>query len=58
MKKKLGCLVIALFLFFPAAIGVPVTAQDDVMEFVMAYPSDIGELNPVFWRSEHVRIVP
>ncbi|MHA2356483.1 MAG: ABC transporter substrate-binding protein, partial [Candidatus Thorarchaeota archaeon] len=52
MKKKLGCLVIALFLFFPAAIGVPAAAQDDVMEFVMAYPSDIGELNPVFWRSE------
>jgi ABC-type transport system substrate-binding protein len=22
------------------------------VEFIMAYPSDIGELNPIFWRSE------
>jgi peptide/nickel transport system substrate-binding protein len=51
MKKKLGCLVIALFLFFPAAISVPAAAQAP-MTFVMAYPSDIGELNPMFWRNE------
>ncbi|MHA2385734.1 MAG: ABC transporter substrate-binding protein [Candidatus Thorarchaeota archaeon] len=51
MKKKMGCLVIALFLFFPAAISVPAVAQAP-MTFVMAYPSDIGELNPIYWRSE------
>jgi peptide/nickel transport system substrate-binding protein len=41
-----------MFLFFPA-ISVPAAAQaDEEMLFVMAYSSDIGELNPLTWRSE------
>jgi len=42
-----------MFLFFPA-VGIPsVVAQDEAeMPFVMAYGSDIGELNPLVWRSE------
>jgi ABC-type transport system substrate-binding protein len=44
--------VLALFLFFPAIASVPtVVAQDEVMEFVIAYPQDLGELNPIFPRS-------
>ncbi|TFF91938.1 hypothetical protein EU546_08015, partial [Candidatus Thorarchaeota archaeon] len=40
-----------MFLFFPA-IAAPSAAQATEMEFVMAYSSDIGELNPLTWRSE------
>jgi peptide/nickel transport system substrate-binding protein len=39
-------------LVFPV-VSVPVVAQADTeMLFVMAYSSDIGELNPLTWRSE------
>jgi ABC-type transport system substrate-binding protein len=41
-----------MFLFFPAMTIPGVFAQDDEMLFVMAYGSDIGELNPLTWRSE------
>jgi peptide/nickel transport system substrate-binding protein len=41
-----------MFLFFPAMTIPGVLAQDDEMLFVMAYGSDIGELNPLTWRSE------
>ncbi len=43
-----------MFMFFPA-IGIPtaVIAQDTAeMPFIMAYGSDIGELNPLVYRSE------
>ncbi len=44
--------VLAMFLFFPAIYVPTADAQDDPMLFVMAYGSDIGELNPLLWRSE------
>ncbi len=51
-RRKLCYVVIAMFLFFPA-ISIPAAAQADAeMLFVMAYSSDIGELNPLTWRSE------
>jgi len=41
-----------MFLFFPA-ISIPAAAQaDEEMLFVMAFSSDIAELNPLTWRSE------
>ncbi len=42
-----------MFLFFPA-VGIPNASAQDTpdMPFVMAYGSDIGELNPLVWRSE------
>jgi peptide/nickel transport system substrate-binding protein len=41
-----------VFLLFPLA-GVPIaSAQETEMLFVMAYGSDLGELNPLFARSE------
>lgn len=48
--KRVSCIILAVLLFFPV-MGAPVAAQDAVMEFVMAYPSDIGEQNPIFARS-------
>ncbi|TFH09034.1 MAG: ABC transporter substrate-binding protein [Candidatus Thorarchaeota archaeon] len=52
-KRKFVYVILAMFLFFPA-IGIPtvVKAQEPQMPFVMAYGSDIGELNPLVWRSE------
>ncbi|TFG28274.1 hypothetical protein EU527_17560, partial [Candidatus Thorarchaeota archaeon] len=51
-KRKITYAIIAMFLFFPA-IGMPTAAQEEPeMLFVMAYGSDIGELNPLVWRSE------
>ncbi len=52
-KQKARCLVLALLLVFPIMGVAPmVVAQaDPVMSFVMAYPSDVGEQNPVFARS-------
>ena len=41
-----------MFLFFPAIYVPTADAQDEVMLFVNAYGSDIGELNPLLWRSE------
>jgi peptide/nickel transport system substrate-binding protein len=41
-----------MFLFFPAVAFPNVAAQEPEMPFVMAYGSDIGELNPLVWRSE------
>lgn len=51
MKRKICYVILAMFLFFPA-MGAPAAAQEDEMLFVMAYSSDIGELNPLFYRSE------
>jgi ABC-type transport system substrate-binding protein len=51
-KRKITYALIAMFMFFPA-FGIPhVEAQAPTMPFVMAYGSDIGELNPLVWRSE------
>ena len=52
-KRNFTYIIIAMFLFFPA-VGIPsaVQAQEPEMPFVMAYGSDIGELNPLVWRSE------
>ncbi|MFX1368694.1 MAG: ABC transporter substrate-binding protein [Promethearchaeota archaeon] len=45
-------LVLALILLFPMAICAPsAAAQDNVMEFVIAYPQDMGELNPLYGKS-------
>ena len=51
-KRKLTYAIIGMFLFFPAVGILPVEAQAPTMPFVMAYGSDIGELNPLLWRSE------
>jgi len=41
-----------MFMFFPA-VGIPnASAQQPEMPFIMAFGSDIGELNPLVWRSE------
>ncbi len=50
--KKAAYIIIAVLLFMPI-MGAPVVyAQEPaVMEFVMAYPSDVGEQNPIFARS-------
>jgi peptide/nickel transport system substrate-binding protein len=51
-KRNISYAIIAMFLFFPA-VGIPnAVAQEPEMPFVMAYGSDIGELNPLVWRSE------
>ncbi|MGQ4912810.1 MAG: ABC transporter substrate-binding protein [Candidatus Thorarchaeota archaeon] len=52
-RRKVCYVILAMFLFFPA-IGVPAAAStaESEMLFVMAYGSDIGELNPLTWRSE------
>ncbi|MCK4566222.1 MAG: ABC transporter substrate-binding protein [Candidatus Thorarchaeota archaeon] len=53
-KRNLCYVILAMFMFFPA-IGIPtaVIAQDTAeMPFIMAYGSDIGELNPLVYRSE------
>ena len=50
-EKKVALFLLAILLCIPG--GTPVRAQaDEEMTFVMAYPSDIGELNPMFYRSE------
>ncbi len=50
-EKKVALFLLAILLCIPG--GMPVRAQaDEDMTFVMAYPSDIGELNPMFYRSE------
>ncbi|MFW9810572.1 MAG: ABC transporter substrate-binding protein [Candidatus Thorarchaeota archaeon] len=51
-RRKICYVVLAMFLFFPAIYVPSASAQDDEMLFVMAYGSDIGELNPLLWRSE------
>ncbi|MFW9926413.1 MAG: ABC transporter substrate-binding protein [Candidatus Thorarchaeota archaeon] len=51
-RRKICYVIIAMFLFFPAIYVPSASAQDDDMLFVMAYGSDIGELNPLLWRSE------
>lgn len=51
VRKSVGFLLLAVTLLLP--LGAAVYAQEDEkMVFVMAYPSDIGELNPMFYRSE------
>ncbi|MBY8998370.1 MAG: ABC transporter substrate-binding protein [Candidatus Thorarchaeota archaeon] len=51
-RRKMLYVVLAMFLFFPAIYTPTADAQDEEMLFVMAYGSDIGELNPLLWRSE------
>jgi peptide/nickel transport system substrate-binding protein len=51
-RRKLLYVVLACFLFFPATSVITVSAQDAEMPFVMAYGSDIGELNPLTARSQ------
>lgn len=51
-KHKFGLVVLAMLLVIPV-VSIPVLAQaEDEMLFVMAYGSDIGQLNPLTWRSE------
>ncbi len=54
-KKKISCNAILLLLLviaiFSPLSSLPVAAEDENI-FVMAYPSDIGEMNPLFSRSE------
>ena len=54
-KKKVACNAILLLLLgtaiFSSLRSLPVAAEDEKI-FVMAYPSDIGEMNPLFSRSE------
>jgi len=54
-KKKVFCNAILLLLLVIAIVSplgsLPVAADDENI-FVMAYPSDIGEMNPLFSRSE------
>ena len=51
-RREFCYVLIAMFLVFPV-ISIPASAQaDSEMLFVMAYGSDIGELNPLTWRSE------
>ena len=51
-RRKILYVLIAVFLFFPAAAYTNVRAQSSDMPFIMSYSSDIGELNPLTWRSE------
>ena len=51
-RRKMLYVVLACLLFFPAAGVAKVSAQNTDMVFVMAFGSDIGELNPYTWRSE------
>jgi len=50
-KKFLLCVLILLTAIAPYFLR-RTNAQDQEMVFVMAYPSDIGEMNPLFPRSE------
>jgi len=52
-KRRFSCLILAVLLVFPImGVAPAVIAQaDPVMSFVMAYPSDVGEQNPIFARS-------
>ena len=53
VKYSIGTLAIIVTLLVLSVSSIPVTqAQDTEMPFVMAYGSDIGELNPLLWRSE------
>lgn len=56
-KQKVICIAILIILLGTATISslLPsslVAAQEEEELFVMAYPSDIGEMNPLFSRSE------
>ena len=52
-NRRASCLLLALLLVFPIMGVAPmvVAQEDEVMSFVMAYPSDVGEQNPIFSRS-------
>jgi len=53
VKYSIGTLAIIVTLLVLSVSSIPVTqAQDTEMPFVMAYGSDLGELNPLLWRSE------
>ncbi|UCE10600.1 MAG: hypothetical protein JSW61_01350 [Candidatus Thorarchaeota archaeon] len=49
MRKRMNLVsIIAFILFSPVAASLPAAeAQSDLMDFVMAYPSDIWNLNPL-----------
>ncbi|MFW9965321.1 MAG: ABC transporter substrate-binding protein [Candidatus Sifarchaeia archaeon] len=49
--RKILCVFITITLFFPVSGISLVSAQEQEMLFVMAYGSDIGELNPLTARS-------
>lgn len=56
-KEKVICNAILVILLgtvaiSPLLLSSPVAAQEEEEIFVMAYPSDIGEMNPLFSRSE------
>ena len=51
-KRKICYAILAMFLFFPATAAPAAAQASGEMLFVMAYGSDLGELNPLFWRSE------
>jgi peptide/nickel transport system substrate-binding protein len=55
-EKAIGSMILLLVLgtatIGPLLLSSPVTAQEEEEIFVMAYPSDIGEMNPLFSRSE------
>ncbi|MFX0108852.1 MAG: ABC transporter substrate-binding protein, partial [Candidatus Hodarchaeota archaeon] len=48
MTRRTSYLALALFLFFPLNVGYPIASQPEIMDFVMTYPSDIENLNPMF----------
>jgi len=57
MKKRKAVLVVLVSLLLEVAIVSPllssiVASQDEEEIFIMAYPSDVGEMNPLFFRSE------
>ena len=57
MKKRKAVLVVVVSLLLEVAIVSPllssrVASQEEEEIFIMAYPSDIGEMNPLFIRSE------
>ena len=51
VRKSVGFLLLAVTLLLPLGASVYGQAEEKML-FVMAYPSDIGELNPMFYRSE------
>lgn len=53
VRYVVGTFTIIVTLLIVSISAIPVVqAQDPEMPFVMAYGSDLGELNPLLWRSE------
>jgi peptide/nickel transport system substrate-binding protein len=51
-RRRIFIVLLAIILLFPISGVTTVTSQESEMLFVMAYGSDLGELNPLFARSE------